>query len=109
MKIIGLRKLGKKVVKNSDIAVSYSTHSVGDGLWTIEVEDKHGACIKEFVGENGTRYPKTDLYAEMRKWWDNGIFCTYVEYEAPDGSKGSYSHFKREIDRGRLHGLVVSV
>lgn len=31
-----------------------------------------------------------------------------MEYRAPDGSRGSYNYFKREIDKGRLHGLVVS-
>ena len=30
-------------------------------------------------------------------------------YFAPDGTRGTYSFFMREVERGRLHGCVVSV
>ena len=29
-------------------------------------------------------------------------------FRAPDGTRGSYSFFVREVERGRLHGCIVS-
>jgi len=29
-------------------------------------------------------------------------------FRAPDGTKGTYSYFMREAERGRLHGCLVS-
>ena len=28
-------------------------------------------------------------------------------FKAKDGSKGTYDHFVREAERGRLHGLLI--
>ena len=102
MKILGLKKLEKKIIKNGDLVTSYKTYSLGDGLWSIEMMDENKRTVKEFVGRNGTRHGEEadDLYLKMEEW--------NMEYKAPDGSRGSYNYFKREIDKGRLHGLVVS-
>lgn len=109
MKILGLKKLEKKIIKNGDLVTSYKTYSLGDGLWSIEMMDENKRTVKEFVGRNGTRpgEESDDLYAEMDVW-KNRINHSYFEYRAPDGSRGSYNYFKREIEKGRLHGLVVS-
>ena len=109
MKILGLRKIAKKVVLNGDLATSYDIHSLGDGLWSIELLDKDKKVVCEFVGKNGTRYGEKsdDLYEKMDVW-RNKVNYSYMEYRAPDGSRGSYNYFKREAERGRLHGLVVS-
>lgn len=71
--------------------------------------DENKRTVKEFVGRNGTRHGEEadDLYAEMDAW-RNKTSYSYMEYKAPDGSRGSYNYFKREIDKGRLHSLVVS-
>lgn len=71
--------------------------------------DENKRTVKEFVGRNGTRHGEEadDLYLKMEEW-KNKINHSYMEYRAPDGSRGSYNYFKREIDKGRLHGLVVS-
>jgi hypothetical protein len=29
-------------------------------------------------------------------------------FRAPDGTKGSYSFFVREAERGRLHGCIIT-
>ena len=29
-------------------------------------------------------------------------------FRAPDGTRGSYSFFVKEVERGRLHGCIVS-
>lgn len=109
MKILGLKKLEKKIIKNGDLVTSYKTYSLGDGLWSIEMMDENKRTVKEFVGRNGTRHGEEadDLYLKMEEW-KNKINHSYMEYKAPDGSRGSYNYFKREIDKGRLHGLVVS-
>lgn len=109
MKILGLKKLEKRIIKNSDLVLSYRTYSLGDGLWSIEMMDENKRTVREFVGRNGTRPGEEadDLYAEMEEW-KNKVNYSYTEYRAPDGSRGSYNYFKREIDKGRLHGLVVS-
>lgn len=89
MKISGLKKLEKKVIKNGDLVASYKTYSLGDGLWSIELE-------------------ADDLYASIFAW-RNKINHSYMEYRAPDGSRGSYKYFYKEVLKGRLHGLIVSV
>ena len=102
MKILGLKKITKRVIKNGDLVTSYKTYSLGDGLWSIEMMDENKRTVKEFVGEEAD-----DLYAEMGVW-RNKVNYSYMEYKAPDGSRGSYNYFKREAEKGRLHGLVVS-
>ena len=29
-------------------------------------------------------------------------------FRAPDGTRGSYNYFLREVERGRLHGCIVT-
>lgn len=108
MKLQGLKFEGIKVLKGADVAKDYKTHSIGDGLWSIEIFDRHGNFVKEFVGENGTRDEPTDLWAQIDEW-EKELFCKFRNYSAPDGACGSYSHFLREVEKGRLHGLVVVV
>lgn len=109
-------------VKAVDLVVSYQTYAVGGGDWSIEAkttpdQSVWGPSIKEWVGSNGTRDGEepTDLWAEVEAWEKDPKggqaivrpAFAYKEYEAPDGTVGSISYFKREINRGRLHGLTV--
>lgn len=48
MKILGLKKLEKKIIKNGDLVTSYKTYSLGDGLWSIEMMDENKRTVKEF-------------------------------------------------------------
>lgn len=32
---------------------------------------------------------------------------SYQEYKAPDGTKASYSFFKKEVFKGHLHGCLA--
>ena len=36
MKILGLKKLEKRIIKNGDLVTSYKTYSLGDGLWSMK-------------------------------------------------------------------------
>lgn len=124
MKIQGLiatQVIKVAAVKAIDLVVSYQTYALGGGEWSIEAKTSHdqsvwGPSIMEWVGSNGTRDGEsTDLWAEVREWEKDpqgGLAViksaySYQEYEAPDGTRGSYSFFKREIDKGRLHGLLL--
>lgn len=102
---------------NQDLADHWESFSLGDGLWSIEVYSEPAMseydppCIKEFCGTNGTRDGEEcdDLWGELNEWLNEVIkpAYSYKEYEAPDGTRGSFSHFQREVARGRLHGLIV--
>jgi hypothetical protein len=108
-------------VRAIDLVVSYQTYSLGGGEWSIEAKTSYdqsiwGPSIKEWVGSNGTDgEDPTDLWAEVREWEKDpqgGLAIikpaySYQEYEAPDGTKGSYQFFKKEINHGRLHGLLL--
>jgi len=125
MKIRGLvvaRIVEVAAVKAVDLVVSYQTYSLGGGDWSIEAKTSNdqsawGPSIMEWVGSNGTRNGEepTDLWAEVEEWEKDPQggqvivkpAYSYREYEAPDGVKGSYSFFKREINNGRLHGLLL--
>lgn len=125
MKIQGLiatQVIKVAAVKAVDLVVNYQTYSLGGGEWSIEAKTSHdqsvwGPSIMEWVGSNGTRDGEepTDLWAEVREWEKDpqgGLAViksaySYQEYEAPDGTRGSYSFFKREIGKGRLHGLLL--
>lgn len=122
MKIQGLiatQLIKVDAIRAIDLVVSYQTYSLGGGEWSIEAKtsyDQWGPSIKEWVGSNGTDGENpTDLWAEVREWEKDpqgGLAVikpaySYQEYEAPDGTKGSYQFFKREINHGRLHGLLL--
>ena len=102
---------------NAHRANHWKSFSLGDGLWSIEVYSEPARseydppCIKEFCGTNGTRDGEecADLWAELNEWLHEVIkpAYSYKEYEAPDGTRGSYSYFQREVAAGRLHGLLV--
>lgn len=115
---------GKKVhvpaVKAIDLVVSYQQYSVGGGEWSIEAKTSYdqsvwGPCIKEWVGSNGTQGPADDLWAEVEAWEKDpkgGLKVvkeayTYRNYIAPDGTEGSYSFFRKEAMKGRLHGCLI--
>lgn len=116
---MGLVKVPRTYIK--DILGECSTHSVGDGEWTIEAYHVNGTFLKEFCGENGTRtyvgdddrlhnVEADDLLSELYKWAKSTIYkekYSYKNYQAPDGTTGSYSFFVREAGKGHLHGLVV--
>lgn len=113
MKIIGLTKLGVRQVAaqtNGDLVATTETFAVGGGDWSIEVRDRQGYLLREFVGSNGTRDEADDLWASYDKWAAKEVrpAYSYMEWEAPDGTKGAYSFFVREAKRGNLHGCVVS-
>jgi hypothetical protein len=57
-------------LKKIDIGQS-STHSLGGGEWSIEVYHENGDFIKEFVGSNGTRSEKDDLWGEYDIWFES--------------------------------------
>jgi hypothetical protein len=119
--LVATQVIKVNAVKAVDLVVSYQTYSVGGGQWSIEAKTTHdqsvwGPCIKEWVGSNGTRDEEaTDLWAQVEEWEKDPQggqqivkpAYSYQEYEAPDGARGSYSFFKKEINSGRLHGLLV--
>lgn len=123
MQIIGLKLTGKinvPALRKRDLVVSYQTYSIGDGEWSIEAKTSNdqsvwGPSIEEWVGSNGTREEADDLWEQVRQWQndpDGGLMVirpsySYKEYVAPDGCSGPYSFFKKEIEKGRLHGLVA--
>lgn len=127
MKIQGLiatQTVNVKAVKAIDLVVSYQTYSLGGGEWSIEAKTSYdqsiwGPSIKEWVGSNGTRESEepTDLWAEVREWEKDpqggqAIIkpsYSYQEYEAPDGCRGSYKYFLREVQRGHLHGCLITL
>lgn len=115
MKILGLTFAGIENVpalRNADLSARYETHAIGGGEWSIEVFDSNGGFLKEFVGSNGTRNGKkaTDLWAEVSEWEEQEIrpAYSYKLFVSPDGTTGSISYFRREVEKGRLHGCVVS-
>lgn len=115
MKLQGLRFVERVNVPRTyikDILGECSTHSVGDGQWTIEAYHKDGRLLKEFIGENGTKnnVEPTDLWSELDKWAEETIWAeahSYKKYQAPDGTEGSYTFFLNEVIKGHLHGLVA--
>ena len=108
MRIIGLIFLEMKIVKNGYLAGFPQTYAYGDGLWGIEVPFLGG--IKEFCGPNGTRDNEkpADLWHQYRDWCDE-VLETHRVYQAPDGTKGSMSFFRREAKRGNLHGCLIKL
>lgn len=122
-KIKGLTFAGSISVPETracDLVVSYQTYALGDGLWSIEAKTTSdqscwGPSIMEWVGSNGTREEADDLWAEVSAWEkdpEGGLKVvkeaySYNEYAAPDGTRGSYGFFQREIFAGRLHGLLA--
>lgn len=113
MKLVGLSKARKVVDYNRDRIASTQTFALGGGEWSIEVYDEDGVCIKEFVGNNGTRNAwnpdgiEDDLWAELDQW-SNEVYRTYRAVTAPDGVEAPVGFFYREALRyGRLHGCVA--
>lgn len=123
MRLQGLKKVGiieVPAVKAVDLVESCQTYALGDGMWSIEAKTSAdqsvwGPAIAEWVGSNGTREPEDDLWAQVEEWAQdpNGgqmvvkEAYSYVEYEAPDGTKGSKAFFYREAKKGFLHGLLL--
>ena len=126
MKIQGLDYVGMThvdEVRAIDLVTGFQTYAVGDGQWSIEAKTSqdmsaYGPSCMEWVGSNGTRYDEEpdDLWAQVEEWQNDpegGLKVVkegydYRTYEAPDGTRGSISYFKREAMRGHLHGCVVA-
>lgn len=103
-------------VTNSELVSESKTFGLGDGLWSIELQDGYGNCIAEFVGSNGQCFGEEpdDLWAEVEEWksdpkgglaihhWSPSVWRT------PDGSELTKNQFLREVESGRLHGVVLS-
>lgn len=65
---------GKSVkMTNRDLVSTTQVHSLGDGEWSIEVLSENNILLKEFVGSNGTRGEKTDLWAQFNEWADQEV------------------------------------
>ena len=47
--------------------ISVSSHSVGGGEWSLEIEDQDGVFLFELVGSNGTQFEGSDLYGELKQ------------------------------------------
>lgn len=94
---------------NGMLVGNTETHAIGGGEWSIEVFDKNGCFLEEFVGSNGTREPADDLWAQFDEWCDGIVKPSYKyrQYKSPDGVLGSYSYFMSQIQKGHLHGLIV--
>ena len=109
MRILGLKKIGVITVCNGDYVANTKTFSLGDGEWSLEALDRNGHCLKEFVGNNGTKegYEYDDLYS-LYESWARMVHHKYMVFSAPDGTQSSISWFRKEIKKGRLHGLIVS-
>lgn len=109
MKILGLEKVRVITVCNGDYVATTETFSLGDGQWSLEALDREGHCLKEFVGNNGQRKgdEPDDLYS-LYESWAKGVHHKYSVFRAPDGIEASLSWFRKEIMKGKLHGLVVS-
>lgn len=108
MRIMGLRFVEVKVVKNGDFAGFPQTYAYGDGLWGIEIPFL--GSTKEFCGPNGTRYGEepANLWQQYRDWCQETLE-THKVYRAPDGTEGSMSFFRREAKRGNLHGCLIKL
>lgn len=108
LKFVGLVEVPQKT--NEELCCHTEIHSLGDNQWSIEVYDCDGCFVKEFVGFNGTSDEgKTDLWAELNEWCKEVYqpACTYDEFEAPDGTRGSKNFFYKEASEGRLHSLLA--
>lgn len=57
-------------ITKKDVAYT-ETFAVGGGDWSIEVYDREGCLLKEFVGSNGTRDEADDLWGEYDDWYDS--------------------------------------
>lgn len=104
-----------------DILGECTTHAIGGGEWSIEAHHKDGRLLKEFVGANGTQSyvgedgylhneEVADLWSELHDWAEKTIWTeahSYKKYQAPDGTKGSYTFFTKEVMKGHLHGLIA--
>lgn len=124
MKIKGLEFVERVNVpdkKYIDLVDRYESFSLGGGEWSIEAISnsfKYG-IIEEWVGLNGTQPGEEcdDLWGEVYEWQEdpNGGLAiaekgySYNIYEAPDGTRGSYSFFRKEALKGRLHGCLVTL
>lgn len=106
----GLEFVTKFFVYNEDLVKETTTFSLGGGMWSIEVLGYNGQCLKEFVGNNGadSLYEADDLWAKYDEW-SKRLHHRVQLWESPDGTKGSFSWFLREAERGNLHSLLVTV
>lgn len=110
IKFIGLKKVEMITITNGDLVADTQTYALGDGMWSIEVTDHKGCLLAEFVGPNGTRPDgeADDLWAKYDEWFKR-LHHRVQLWESPDGTKGSFSWFLREAERGNLHSLLVTV
>lgn len=110
IKFIGLKKVEMITITNGDLVANTQTYALGDGMWSIEVTGSNGELLKEFVGLNGTRPDEEadDLWSEYGEW-SKKVHHKVQLWESPDGTKGSFSWFLREAERGNLYGLLVTV
>lgn len=109
MRIQGLIKVeNKKAVKNGELVVDTKTFAIGGGQWSIEVYDKFGYLLTEFIGRNGTweEEPCDDLWADYAEWCEQIHHIRGALYECPDGFVSTMSGIIKEVERGRLHGCI---
>ena len=119
--LIFIEKVNVPDKRYIDLVDDYKTYPLGGGEWSIEAvsNDFNRGVIMEWVGLNGTQPGEecTDLWGEVYEWQEDpegGLAIaekgySYNIYEAPDGTRGSYKYFMKEVRRGHLHGLLIEL
>lgn len=97
-----------KTLKGKDVAHDIEEITIGNNISFIEVRNKFKKIVKRIPAKKGAQGNFNNLRKQLEIWLRSD-FLKYRLYEAPDGTQGSYKHFLREVDKGNLHGLVVSV
>lgn len=108
-------EVATRTVFNGDLVRGTQTYSLGGGEWSLCAYSTYNPTIwdtpiKEFIGSNGTQPDEeaTDLWAEFDKWCEK-VHHSFKVYIAPDGTAGSYKWWVKEIAKGRLHDLIVTI
>ena len=109
MKLKGLTIHREVKVLNEEVFGATTYHELEDGTKCIKVhqtKDENSPVVKEFKIGNKTK--KVVLWNKCNEW-KKRVHHVFNEYIAPDGKIGPYSYFLREVEKGNLHGTIVSV
>lgn len=95
---------------NGDVVGHTEVHHLGNREWTIEVYDRHGNFMREFVGYgNSYEHEPSYLWRKYNKWlkFVNKPAKDIERFEAPDGKIKTLNWFYKEAAKGILHELTL--